>query len=325
MNVLLLSIGAKKTLVEAFKSSPSVSRVITTDCSPYAAGLYASDSHYIVPLMHSPEYIPTLVNLCKKENVSVLVPLNEEELFVIAENRKIFESLNILINLSSLDVISLCKDKLEFYKVLSDAGIPCVPTIKASDFKPESPVFFYPLMAKPQKGAASMGNIVISSTDDIKKIPENMMGNYILQPFIDGIEYGVDLYTDFLSGEIIQIFIKEKISMRNGETEKSRSVKNDEIVSLVKKTVEILKPKGVSDLDILYEDGTYYLLEMNPRFGGGYSHAFLSGMDYPAFLANNATGIANTPCIGEYEAGTVALKYTSSVLLNEDSLLRDLH
>jgi carbamoyl-phosphate synthase large subunit len=214
---------------------------------------------------------------------------------------------------------------LEFCKVLSDVGIPCVPSVKASEFNPESPAFSYPLMAKPQKGAASIGNIVIQSKDDLKKIPENSKDNYILQPFIDGTEYGVDVYADFISGEIIQIFIKEKISMRNGETEKSKAVKNDEIVSLIKKTVEVLKPKGVLDLDILFENGTYYLLEINPRFGGGYSHAYLSGLDYPAFLAKNAQGISNTPCIGEYEAGTVALKYTSSILVNDDVLSRDIH
>ena len=315
MNVLLLSIGAKRALVEAFRNSSSSLRVITTDCSPYAAGLYASDAHYIVPLMHSNEYIPALLDICRKEQISVIVPLNEEELFVISENRNQFEALGILINLSSIDVLKICKDKLLFSEVMGSNGIPHVNTIKLSDYKEGSSFASYPLMAKPQNGAASIGNTVINSFSDFDRIPDSMKKNYILQPYLEGIEYGVDVYVDFISGEIIQIFMKEKISMRNGETEKSKAVFIDEIADLVKQVVNAVKPKGVIDFDILYANNQYSVLEVNPRFGGGYSHAALCGVDYPAFLATNASGKTNTPCIGNYPTGSIALKYSATSLI----------
>lgn len=68
--------------------------------------------------------------------------------------------------------------------------------------------------------------------------------------------------------------------MRAGETEKSKSVKISEIEEMVKKVVGLLQLKGPVDIDIMEYYGKYYVLEINPRFGGGYPHAYECGVNF---------------------------------------------
>ena len=135
-----------------------------------------------------------------------------------------------------------------------------------------------------------------------------------MQPFIQGKEYGVDVYIDFISSDIKAIFCKEKLRMRAGETEKSKSVKISEIEEMVKKVVGLLQLKGPVDIDIMEYYGKYYVLEINPRFGGGYPHAYECGVNFLKMMAVNAKGQVNTDNVMDYHEGVVALKYSDIVI-----------
>ena len=137
----------------------------------------------------------------------------------------------------------------------------------------------------------------------------------LIQQFAEGEEYGVDLYVDLLSQEPVSIFTKKKLRMRAGETEKSVSVKDEKLFTLIRKTAASLSLSGPVDMDIFCVDGDYYISEINPRFGGGYPHAHACGMNFPKLIAANAAGQKNTAAIGDYEEGVCMLKYTDLVTL----------
>lgn len=103
--------------------------------------------------------------------------------------------------------------------------------------------------------------------------------------------------------------------MRAGETEKSVSYKDPALFELIGKTLSPLALTGPVDMDIFRIDGRYYISEINPRFGGGYPHAYNCGVNFPRLLANNLSGTANGPAIGHYEAGVCMLKYTDLITL----------
>lgn len=58
--------------------------------------------------------------------------------------------------------------------------------------------------------------------------------------------------------------------MRAGETDKAMTVDNEKIREIGKKLGRDLKHVGNLDVDIFEKDGEYYVLELNPRFGGGF-------------------------------------------------------
>ena len=49
---------------------------------------------------------------------------------------------------------------------------------------------------------------------------------------------------------------------------------------------------------------------VNPRFGGGYPHAYESGADHMKMIVNNLEAKPNRSIVGEnYEVGTYMMKY----------------
>ena len=63
------------------------------------------------------------------------------------------------------------------------------------------------------------------------------------------------------------------------------------------------------DIDVFDVNGEYYISEVNPRFGGGYPHAYECGVDHMALIVNNLDGMGNPVSIGNYEDGLVMMKF----------------
>ncbi len=63
------------------------------------------------------------------------------------------------------------------------------------------------------------------------------------------------------------------------------------------------------DIDIFEIDGVYYISEVNPRFGGGYPHAYACGVNMPAAVFRNLEGQENVVEIGAYAENICMMKY----------------
>ena len=74
MNILMCSVGRRGELIKDFKQSVEVgSKIISTENNALAASL--ADKAYLVPRIDAPEYIETLLGICKKSRFSWLPPL----------------------------------------------------------------------------------------------------------------------------------------------------------------------------------------------------------------------------------------------------------
>ena len=131
----------------------------------------------------------------------------------------------------------------------------------------------------------------------------------MIQEFLRGQEIGADVYIDMISGEVVSIFTKKKLLMRAGETDKAVSFKDEKLFALIRRFAMESGFSGQIDIDIFEIDGEYYISEVNPRFGGGYPHAYECGVDHMKLICNNLQGQANAPAIGGYRDGLVMMKY----------------
>ena len=138
----------------------------------------------------------------------------------------------------------------------------------------------------------------------------------MIQEFLNGQEIGADVYIDMVSGEIVSIFTKKKLKMRAGETDKAVSFKDDKLFDLIKKFVSKAGYRGQIDIDIFDIDGEYYISEVNPRFGGGYPHAYECGCDHMKLIENNLEGNSNKPAIGTYKSDIYMMKYNEICIKN---------
>lgn len=313
MNILVLSCGTRNMLVQYMKECKAIDKVIATDCSEEAPALYEADAYYIVPSFYEDTYIEEILAICKKESISLMVVLQEEEVLLMAKYRDFFKAQGIYVAVSSYEMVVLCKDKYELNRKLLQEGIPAVET----HLPPEGYALLeknIPVFIKPRYGAGSVSTLSASSLALGKAYIEENQEDMVIQPRVEGKEYGVDVYVDLFSGEIKAIFCKEKLRMRGGETDKSISVKNVQIENLVYRILEKLPLVGPIDMDILEHQGEYYLLEINPRFGGGYPHAEACGISFMEKLACNGKGRENMGELPDYPEGIVAMKYASLAL-----------
>ena len=313
MNILILSCGTRNKIVQYFKKTCHKygGNVIAADCSELAPALYDADKYYIVPEINAPEYIDVILDICKKENIIGLLSLIDPELSLLAANENKFRDIGTTIIGSSYELCEMSLNKYEMYRWLAANGYKTAKTwIDKDQFYRDvaEEKIKYPVFVKPIKGSASISIFKVYDSDTVDILFKNDT-DLMIQEYMNGQEIGADVYIDMISGEVISIFTKKKLKMRAGETDKSISFKDERLFELIEKFVSKAGYKGAIDIDIFEIDGEYYISEVNPRFGGGYPHAYEAGCDHMQLIAKNLLGEANKPLIGQYDEGIVMMKY----------------
>ena len=307
-NILLLSSGTRVALVEYFKQTVN-GKIICADCSPITPTLFAADQHYVVKRMTEEGYLEQILQICRQEAVTGVLSLIDPELSLLAANRALFENEGITVIVSDSEAVEISFDKIRTANHLRQHGFPYIPSyLGLADFQVAHAAdeISFPVFIKPYKGSCSNG---IQKVDSMAELESINLADTLIQRFMPGKEYGVDVYVDMCSGEVTNVFIKEKLLMRAGETDKSISVHNPELTAQVVAFVHTLGFRGPIDLDIFEHDGLFYISEINPRFGGGYLHAYQCGQNYIACIERNLQGQANPVQLNQYPAGKIMMKY----------------
>ena len=136
-----------------------------------------------------------------------------------------------------------------------------------------------------------------------------------MKDFSDEIENGLkEVQLEIL--DEVEIFTKKKLLMRAGETDKSVSFKDAKLFDFIENFVTKAGYKWNIDIDIFEKDGEYYISEVNPRFGGGYPHAYECGCDFMTLIKNNLEGGVNKPNVGNYKENVYMMKYLDVMIMN---------
>ena len=320
MNLLILSCGTRDKVVQYFKTAfAGEGKIIATDCSPYAPALYEADSYYIVPRITEPGYMNVIFDICRKENITGVLSLIDPELSLIAKHEKEFNELGVTVIESSYELCERTLNKWEMYCWMKEHGYPCAKsyiTLESFYEAVEKGEIGYPVFVKPMKGSASL-QIAKAEDKETVELLYHHGDHMMIQEFMDGQEIGADCYIDLISKEVVSIFTKKKLVMRAGETDKAISFENPELFKQIEKFVLENGFAGQIDIDIFEKDGIFYFSEVNPRFGGGYPHAYACGADHMSLIKNNLAGRANSKKIGGYQKGKVMMKYNEIMLTDE--------
>lgn len=318
MNILILSVGTRNKIVQYFKKElKGKGIVIATDCSKLAPAIYEADKYYIVPRIDDKDYLNTILDICIKEKINGLISLIDPELSLISKNVEKFKEIGVKPILSDYDKVDICFNKYKMYQFLVENNINTARSYahKEEFYKDlENKLIEFPVFVKPIEGSASININKINNKEELEML-WNKESGLLIQQFMNGEELGADVYIDMISNEIVSIFTKKKIKMRAGETDKSVSIKDEELFLFIKDFVEMAKFKGIIDIDIFKIDGKYYISEVNPRFGGGYPHAYESKVNIPRMIINNLEGKTNNEQIGNYDENVYIMKYNEVKIL----------
>lgn len=319
MNILILSCGTRNKIVQYFmKAWKGSGRVIAADMSPYAPALYDADKFYIVPHISAPEYLDEILAICRQEQIRGVLSLIDPELSLLAANHERFAQSGVMVIGSEYEQCERTMDKMKMYHWLAEHDYLCAKSYlekEAFARDVEAGIVSYPAFVKPVCGSASAS---INKAADAVALEHllSQKDNLMIQEYLTGQEIGADVYIDMISGEVVSIFTKKKLLMRAGETDKAVSFKDERLFTLIERFTKESGFRGQIDIDLFEIDGEYYISEVNPRFGGGYPHAYECGVDNMQLIRNNLNGITNKPMIGCYKEGIVMMKY-NEVMIKE--------
>ncbi|WP_404401789.1 ATP-grasp domain-containing protein [Idiomarina seosinensis] len=295
MNILLTCAGRRKYLVDYFKTELGNSgRVIGADMTASAPALAGCDVYHLVPSVDAPNYIEALLSICKAEKVDAIVSLNDLELPVLASAKDKFTAVGTKVIVSEEKAINICGDKFETCKFAESISVPAPKTFLSLNdalISLSDNTISYPIIVKPRWGSASIGLYVVNTDSELREAyalcKRILQGSFLsklatdekvvlIQEFIRGPEFGVDIFND-LEGSCRGVVLKKKLAMRAGETDKAITIQSEKLKAYADAIGDVLGHIGNLDCDFLERDGEYYLLEMNPRFGGGYPFSHEAG------------------------------------------------
>ena len=316
MNILFTCAGRRTYLLKYFKENMAEGdKVVATDMQLSAPALQVADVKLQVPAVYDPEYVNITLNICKEQKIDAVISLNDLELPILAENKAKFEALGVKVIVSDPQVIDIAFDKYKTAQWIESLGLTAPKTyVRLADVKEAlaKGEIEFPLFMKPRWGSGSIGLESIADMEELdiyynllmKKIKKTILATasvgdeYIMiQEKLTGNEFGLDIMND-LNGKNVAVSVKQKLAMRAGETDKAVTVDLTEVREMGRKIGEALGHIGNLDVDIMQRaDGAYCVLELNPRFGGGFPFSYEAGVNLPKTIMQWIKGEEVDPAI----------------------------
>ncbi len=315
MNILITGVGGGghgAQILKALRLSKNKYRIIGTDMTKISKGLSVVDKSYIVPPAKSPDYLDTILSICKDNDVKALFHGSEPELKVMSDNRQRIVQEGIFLPINSKKVIDTCMDKFKTIEFLIENGFSFPKTKKITNLKDLAEIDFFPIVLKPSIGGGGSANIMIVQNKEellafcqylLTIYPEFIAQEYIGTP---DSEYTACVLNS-LEGEYINsIAVKRMImsSLGNKIKIKNRTTRKDlgnilaissgisqgqigrfsEVTEQCKAIALALESKGPINIQLRFVNNKVYVFEINPRYSGTTSLRAMVGFNEPDIM-----------------------------------------
>lgn len=337
MNILFTCAGRRNYLINYFKEAlAGRGKIFAADMSLTAPALVDADVAVQVPAIYSDDYIPVLLSVVRENEINTIISLNDLELPILSAARSRFEELGARVVVSAPSVIDIAFDKWKTVDFFLGLGLPQPMTYLTLDSALQAlnqGELTFPLVVKPRWGSASIGIDFPETVEELRLVYElqsirlkrtilaeaskaDIAQAILIQEKLPGKEFGMDVLNDF-DGMYFGTYVREKLSMRSGETDKAVSV-IDERFSVLGRTIgNALGHVGNMDCDVFEKNGELYVLELNPRFGGGYPFSHEAGVNTAAIYVEWLKGDKkNVAQFDNYQAGLMFSKCDRLVRVN---------
>lgn len=307
MRVLVMGAGAGPaiSIIKAIEQYNDIF-IYGSDIDETAAGLYLCDDYFITPSANCKNFENIILENCKKRKIdAVYCPLDVDSL-ALSSHKGLFKNNNIEVLCDSYEKVSLCSDKIKCLDFCLKNKIKT-----PLSWKNIVPTTFgnYKLIIKPSFGCGAKNHQTICSFDEFASY--NFESDFICQQYIEGDEYSVDILADEKGP--IYVVPRHRISVKNGQMVKGKTVKDKEIVEYSTFVAKKFKVYGASCLQCIRNDDGIYFIELNPRYGTGVNLTTESGINIPKMHLDLCMG-KNIDRKIEYKEKFIS-RYWSEVIL----------
>lgn len=272
-NVLVTGVGAiiGYGIVKSLKKSKYELNIIGTDIYEDAIGQQWCDGFEQAVLASSPNYCEHLKSIIVKHNIDLVIPGIEQDIEQIAKNMHYFEDLKTKFVINNRELLATANDKWSTDLVLRQHGVSGIPSYIDGDYETIVSELGTPFLLKPRRSYASKGIMTIHGEDEYYFWKKKLKDNFMVQKIVgdSDSEYTVGVFV-FSNGESHKIVMQRKLS-GEGSTAKAKIVNNKELEAFIDELISIFKPVGPTNFQFRYENGVYYLLEINPRISSSTS------------------------------------------------------
>jgi len=318
VNVLFTSVGRRVELLRAFhrayQSLGLGGRIVAVDIDPLAPALQVADQPYIVPRLTSPDYIPTLLDICQRERIGLVFPLIDPVIPFLARHREVIEATGARLAVISLEAAATTADKWLTIQLFQRLGLPTPRSWLPGQLDPAR--VKYPLFIKPRFGSAAKDTFKVRNARDLEFFSDYVPAP-IIQEFLPGPEITNDVVCN-LDGKLLAVVSRRRIEVRWGEVSKGVTVHDPRIIDACAKIAHALPAIGPITVQCMIKDDTPHFTEINARLGGGVPLGVAAGVDAARWLLAGAAGIpVDIPPLGSYQTGLYLTRFDESFFLSE--------
>jgi carbamoyl-phosphate synthase large subunit len=308
-------------------------KVIGIDDTPFTAAIIAPyfDSVYAIKSLITEDFANFYQNLRrinKYENIKVLIPCYDKDVFFFVKYKKEIEKLGIKTLVPSLDSLKFTS-KPFLYK-LRKIGINTPKTIIAygdKEIRYAKKVLGFPMVVK---GVIKDAYIATNQADlltyfqKIREVWHGGEGSVLLQEFIYGDYYCVAGVSDNNHKIVRRVQMRKLATDSKGTTWIGVTVKKQELNTIADKIVKATKWTGPFELEFIYENKKrrYYLFEINPRLPSWIHLATMSGQNMPEAIVKLSLGQQVKPK-DKYALGKIFVRYGQDVVFDSKALIKD--
>lgn len=321
LHILVTGIGRRVELLQAFRQAALKLNInlklYGADMTGTAPALVFCDYIRKICSMNDTHYIQQLLNICLADNINLILPTIDTDLLVLSQNIEVFEKVGVKVLISKVDKILICRDKNYTGDFFKSCGLYAPRTYNNYKEYHDS----YPCFIKPKDGSSSTNAFKVKNAKELE-VYANQIKDYIVQPFIEGREFTIDIFCDF-EGNPIFITPRERLQVRAGEVIKTQIYMDKKMIEESKKIIEYFKPCGPITVQLIQDKNTgkNYYIEINPRYGGGVPLSMKSG-------ARSAEALLKLLCgeeIGYQELscnGSIYSRFEQSVCISYGNIIQ---
>lgn len=338
LNFLLSSAGRRPYLLRWFKEAAARrgvnAKIFLADSDSLTPARGLADYFILAPPAGHDGYIDWLEDTLGMNEIDCALSVNDFELSKWALEVPRSDKFSSLIRLAP-NLHELIEDKYRMAQWLQRSDVLTPSTYLASEFfecNVASESFRNGAITKGRYGSGSRGlsfnrldslqsavaNASMSVTTRDGKLASNSKvaaALTVIQPKIVGQEYGLDIVSDF-NGKFVTVLSRQKLTMRGGETDKAVTCDSATFLNLGRRISELLLHRGLIDVDVIVdEDGQAWVIDINPRFGGGYPFSHLAGADIPSAYIDWTTGLNADQEAFTYETGVTSAKFIETAVV----------
>jgi carbamoyl-phosphate synthase large subunit len=316
--VLFTCAGQRVDIVDAFNRAGATT--VATDVNALAPALYRAHERVLVPEVRDEGYVPALRRLVEQHDVKVIVPLTDLDQVTLAESR---DELGTLVLLPDAEIVERLADKYLAHLLFEEHGIDSPPTWLPNGVPDDAP---FPLLVKARHGFGSRHIYRAEDRAQLGFFLGYTPVDSIVQACMSGEEFSIDVFCD-LDGRCLNAIPRTMIESKGGESIKGMTIRDEQLIEVARDVAEQLKLVGPANIQCFREaDGTHYVTDINPRFGGGFPLPLAAGGRYPELTLALARGEHPEPKLGDFREGIVMTRFFSDLSLtqNGDGTLKPL-